>query len=132
MVHDLETRFWGATKKLQGEDPGTILQSPFTRMDYPQVRDRLVQMKEATGSIVATDWFLVLDERSEQTRSAIMVHVESHGNHALRSGVRSLRVDYPTSSRYLAAASIAHPPIDELKEIVDGSPGKFHGILRDD
>lgn len=75
---------------------------------------------------------LVLDERSVETNSAVKVNVGSRGNHALRSNVRSLRVDYSTSSRDLAAVSIAHPSIDELKEVVDGNPEKFQGILRDD
>lgn len=132
LVHDLEVHLWGPTERLQGEDPSTVLQSPFDGLDYPQITDKLVQMNEVTGSKLQTDWFLVLDERSVETNSAVMVNVEPHGVHALRSSVRSLRVDYPTSSRYLAAASIAHPPIDELKEIVDGDPEKFKGILRDD
>lgn len=91
-------------------------------------------MKENTGSTIATHWFLVLDERSAETESAVMVNVESShgGEHALRSGVRSLRVEYATSSRYLAAASIVHPSIGELKEIVDGDPEKYRGILRDE
>ncbi|KAI5208203.1 hypothetical protein E4T39_01512 [Aureobasidium subglaciale] len=132
VIHDLSAHFWGATQKLQSEDPNTILQSPFTGLSYPQIRDRLVQLNQGTGIALETNWFLVLDERSAETQSAVMVNVKAHGEHALRSAVRSLRVEYPTSSRYLSAASIAHPPIDELKEIVNGKPEKFQGILRDD
>ncbi|KAF2158689.1 hypothetical protein M409DRAFT_30781 [Zasmidium cellare ATCC 36951] len=132
LIHDLETYFWGTTKELQGEDPETVLQSPFTGLDYSEIRKLLMQMKEASASKLKTDWFLVLDGRSVETNSAVIVNVEPHGTHTLRSSVRSLRVDYPTSSRYLAAASIAHPSINELKEVVDGNPDKFKGILRDD
>lgn len=93
-----------------------------------------MELKEVTGSRLRTDWFLVLDDRSVETNSAVMVNVESKvAKYALRSdSVRSLRVEYATSSSYLAAASVAHPLIDELQEIVDSNPGKFGGILTDD
>lgn len=132
VIHDLETKFWGATQELRGEEPNTILQSPFTNLSFPEIKNQLIQLNETIGSSLATNWFLVLDERSVETNSGVMVNVGSRSNHALRSNVRSLRVDYPTSSRDLAAVSIAHPSIDELKEVVDGNPEKFRGILRDD
>lgn len=72
-----------------------------------------------------TDWFLALDEHSVENHSAVIVNVEPHADHALRSGVRSLQVDYPTSSRYLTAVNIAHPSIDKLKETGDGNLDKF-------
>ncbi|KAI5210864.1 hypothetical protein AUEXF2481DRAFT_32040 [Aureobasidium subglaciale EXF-2481] len=126
VVHDLSAHFWGATQKLQTEDSDTVLESPFTGLSYLQIRQHLVQINQGTGIRLETNWFLVLDEQSVDTQSVVMVNVEAQGEHALRSGVRSLRVEHPTSSRYLAAASIANPPIHELKEIVDNNPEKFH------
>lgn len=85
-------------------------------------------MITTTNSHLAINWFLVLDEQSEQTSTAIMVNVAGNDNCTLRSDVRSLRVAYPVSSRYLSAASIAHPPIDELREALENDRDK--GILR--
>ena len=42
--------------------------------------------------------------------------------------MKSVRVEYATSSRYLSAASGAHPPLDELIEIAGDAED---GVLRD-
>jgi hypothetical protein len=54
-----------------------------------------------------------LDERSRRDDTAVIVNVDKD------AAVRQVRVAFPVASRYLAAASIAHPGIDELIEIVE-------------
>lgn len=79
-------------------------------------------MVAATDSKLDTKWFLVLDERSAQTCTAVIVRVEEDGD------VLSARVAYPVSSRYLSAASVAHPPLDELIEMANE---EGDGVIRD-
>lgn len=83
-------------------------------------------MKKTTGSKIQTDWFLVLDERSAEDGTAVIVNVEEGDGGDEQ--VREVRVEWKVSSRYLAAASICHPGIDELKEIAEG---ETDGVLRD-
>jgi len=73
------------------------------------------------------DWYLVLDGESEQTSTAVIVSVESGEEDEVR--VQSVRVAYGVSSRYLYAASIGHPSLDELVEVTE-ELGDL--ILRDD
>ncbi|THX27833.1 hypothetical protein D6D12_05195 [Aureobasidium pullulans] len=120
LILDLGMTYSGASAELRGEDPSTSVRGPFLGMGYFRIHEVLKEMIEHTGSdLLESDWFLVLDERSDETQSAVMVNVGD-------LGVRSLRVDYPVSARYLAAAAIANPPIDELAETVGEG-----GILRD-
>ncbi|KAG9681409.1 hypothetical protein KCU95_g17854, partial [Aureobasidium melanogenum] len=120
LILDLEMTYTGATAELRGEDPSTVIRGPFFDMEYASIQEVLKDVIEHTGSDrLESDWFLVLDERSEDTQSAVMVNVGD-------LGVRSLRVGYPVSARYLAAAAMANPPLDELAETVDKG-----GILRD-
>jgi hypothetical protein len=78
-------------------------------------------MVHITNSPLNTSWFLVLDDRSEKDSTAVIVHVED-------GVVRKVRVAYAVSSRYLSAASIGHPPLDELIEIAEE---EGDGVLRD-
>lgn len=119
LVDNLETRLWGPTKELRGDD--VMLQSPFTGFDLFHIQQVLQHMKNTTNSPLKTAWFLVLDGQSEQGSTAVIVNVEDQS-------VRSVRVPYPVASRYLSAASVGHPPIDELIEIAYEEGG---GILRD-
>ncbi|CAD0084694.1 unnamed protein product, partial [Aureobasidium vineae] len=119
LVHSLESQLWGPTKELRGDD--TVLQSPFTGCTLLRIHQLLLDMEKATESKLHTDWFLVLDERSEQSSSAVIVNVEGED-------VRSARVAYPVASRYLSAASIAHPSLDEMIEIADWKHG---GVIQD-
>jgi hypothetical protein len=119
-VDNLETRLWGPTKELQSEKDGdgdTVLQSPFANSDFSRIQDLLQQMVNTTRSPLDTKWFLVLDGESEQTSTAVIVRVDEDGD------VRSVHVAYPVASRYLAAASIGHPPLEELIESVEGEGG---------
>lgn len=97
-----------------------MLQSPFTGSDFFHIQQLLQQMKNTTDSPLKTAWFLVLDGQSEQGSTAVIVNVEDQS-------VRTVRVAYPVASRYLSAASIGHPPIDELIEIANEEGG---GVLR--
>ncbi|KAI4726128.1 hypothetical protein E4T49_06055 [Aureobasidium sp. EXF-10728] len=119
LVHSLESQLWGPTKELQGDD--TVLQSPFTGCTLLRIHQLLLDMKKATESKLHTGSFLVLDGNSEQTSTAVIVNVED-------GGVRSARVAYPVASRYLSAASIAHPSLDEMIEIADSKHG---GVIQD-
>lgn len=67
----------------------------------------------ATGSPLNTEWFLVLDEESAQTSTAVIVRIESDGV------VQSVRAEYTECSTCIAAASVAHPPLDEMIEIAN-------------
>jgi hypothetical protein len=78
-------------------------------------------MKRTTRSLLNTEWFLVLDEQSEETSTAVIVNIED-GND------RSVRVAYPVASRYLFAASVGSPWIDGLIEIENEEDG---GVLQD-
>ena len=69
----------------------------------------------------------MLDGRALEDETAVIVNVEE-GENAEGDMVRQVRVEWKTASRYLAAASIAHPGIDELIEIAEG---KEDGVLRD-
>lgn len=119
VVDNLEKRLWGPTKELRGGQ--TTLQSPFAGANFVTIRDLLQQTKDTTGSPLYTDWFLVLDDQSEQTSTAVIIHVED-------DDVQSVRVAYPVASRYLSAASIAHPPLDELIEIANE---EGDGVMQD-
>ncbi|KAL2034583.1 hypothetical protein VTO58DRAFT_105297 [Aureobasidium pullulans] len=119
VVHDLKTRLNGTTKEIRSDDK--ILKSPFVGLDYHEVQRLLQQMVKNTGSKIDTKWFLVLDDESEHTSSGMIVVVEGEY-------VRSVRVNYPTTSRDLAAASVAHPGIDEMIELAND---KCSGILQD-
>jgi hypothetical protein len=130
LVHDLEARLWGPTKQLVNTDNDTdtdttdsdvVLQSPFLDCDFLGIQDRLQRMVHTTDSPLNTSWFLVLDDRSEKDSTAVIVHVED-------GVVRKVRVAYAVSSRYLSAASIGHPPLDELIEIAEE---EGDGVLRD-
>jgi hypothetical protein len=121
LVHDLETRLWGPTKELKGGDTHRVLQSPFTGSDFSRIQQLLQQTKNTTRSPLITEWFLVLDEQSEQTSTAVIVNIED-------GSVHSVRVAYPVSSRYLSAASVGSPSIDELIEIANEEGG---GVLKD-
>lgn len=78
----------------------------------------LQQMKKTTGSAINTHWFLVLNHRSEGDDTAVIVNVDE-GGVSEGAAVRQVRVAFGVSSQYLAAASIAHPGIDELIEFVE-------------
>lgn len=88
LVHDLETRLWGPTKELRGGDTNEVLQSPFAGSDFSHIQQLLQQTKNTTRSPLNAEWFLVLDEQSEQTSIAVIVNVED-------GAVRSVRVAYP-------------------------------------
>jgi hypothetical protein len=120
LVHDLSTRFWGPTKELLGDD-AEILQTPFLNSSFSTIQQKLSQMKTSTQSATNTTWFLVLDKRSTEDETAVIVNVDE-------GEVRSVRVRFPVASRYLAAASIAHPSIDELMEIAEEEGG---GVIDD-
>jgi hypothetical protein len=77
-------------------------------------------MKRTTRSLLNTEWFLVLYEQSEETSTAVIVNIED-GN------ARSVRVAYPVASRYLSAASVGSPSIDDLIEIENEEDG---GVLQ--
>jgi hypothetical protein len=77
-------------------------------------------------SRLKTDWYLVLDRESDKTSTAVMVNLESGEEDELC--VQSVRVAYGVASRYLSAASIRHPPLDELIEFAEG---QGDGIVRD-
>jgi hypothetical protein len=127
LVHDLEARLWGPTSHLiatnsnNNEDSNAILHSPFADCDFSRCQRLLLQMVETTGSLLDTNYFLVLDDRSEKDSTAVIVHVEE-------GVVRRVRVAYPFASRYLSAASIGHPSLDELIEIAEEEDD---GVLRD-
>ncbi|THW98389.1 hypothetical protein D6D13_10640 [Aureobasidium pullulans] len=119
VVDNLETRLWGPTKELRGDDQ--VLQSPFVDLEFTRIQQQLRQTVQLTKSPLSTAWFLVLDETSEQTSTAVIVNVGDEG-------VRVVRVAYPVASRYISAASVSHPPIDELIEIADE---EGNGVLQD-
>lgn len=86
-----------------------------------RIQQQLEQMKTATRAPLKTKWFLVLDEQSEQTSSAVIV---SSGDQS----IRSVRVHYPVASRYLSAASVCRFSIDELIKIANGNDREvMHG-----
>jgi hypothetical protein len=118
-VDNLEMRLWGPTKELRS-DGDTVLQSPFADSSPSRIQQLLQQTVNTTRSPLNTQWFMVLDAESEQTSSAVIVRVDEDGS------VRSLRVAYSVASRYLAAASVGHPPLDELIEIGGGEGGVIH------
>lgn len=78
-------------------------------------------MITTTGSKLHKDWYLVLDQRSARTSTAVIVRVEDED-------VLSVRVAYPVSSRYVSASSIGHPPLEELIEIANEETG---GVFQD-
>jgi hypothetical protein len=120
-VDNLETQLWGPTKELQSEsNSDTVLQSPFADSSFSRIQQLLQQIVNNARSPLNTQWFLVLDAESEQTSTAVIVRVDEDGS------VRSMRVAYPVASRYLAAASVGHPPLDELIESVEGGGGVIH------
>lgn len=119
LVHSLDIQLWGHTKELRGNDE--TLQSPFNGCTYLEVHQKLQDMVAATDSKLDTEWFLVLDESSAQTSTAVIVRVED-------GDVLSARVAYPVSSRYLSAASIGHPPLDEL---IESANEEGDGVIRD-
>ena len=127
LIHDLQTKFWGPTKELRGSDSDNeesnagILNTPFLDYSPIAIAATLQHLKKTTGSAIHTNWFLVLDERAMEDETALIVNVE-------QEVVRQVRVEWKTASRYLAAASISHPGIDELREIAEG---KEDGVLRD-
>jgi len=133
LIHDLETKFWGPTKELRGSDSDNeesnagILNTPFLDYSPVAIAVTLQHLKKTTGSAIQTNWFLVLDGRALEDETAVIVNVEE-GENAEGDMVRQVRVEWKTASRYLAAASIAHPGIDELIEIAEG---KEDGVLRD-
>lgn len=63
----------------------------------------------------------MLDEQSEQSSTAIIINIED-------GGVRLLRVIWPVASRYLSAASVGSPLINEVIEIANEAGG---GVLQD-
>jgi hypothetical protein len=120
-VDNLETRLWGPTKELQSDsNSDTVLQSPFADSAYSRIQQQLQQTVATTRSPLDTQWFLVLDGESERTSTAVIVRVDEDGD------VLSVRVAYPVASRYLAAASIGHPPLEELIESVEGEGGVIY------
>lgn len=121
LVHNLETRLWGPTRELRASNTDRVLQSPFVGKDFHRVQQLLQQTKSTTRSPLNMEWFLVLDEQSKQTSTAVIVNIEDRV-------VRSVRVACPVSSRYLSAASLGYPPINELIEIANEEGG---GVLRD-
>ena len=120
-MDNLETRLWGPTKELRSDDTDKFLQSPFAGSDFSHIQLLLQRAKNATRSPLNTEWFLVLDEQSEQASTAVIVNVEDRN-------VRSVRVAYPVSSRDLSAASVGNPPLNELIEIADKEGGR---VLQD-
>jgi len=128
LIHDLKTRFWGPTKELRElnntdneESNAGILNTPFLDYSPVAIAAALQYLKKTTDSAIQTDWFLVLDERAMEDETAVIVNVEG-------KEVRQVKVEWKTASRCLAAASIAHPGIDELREIAEGNED---GVLRD-
>ncbi|KAH0291967.1 hypothetical protein M436DRAFT_58594 [Aureobasidium namibiae CBS 147.97] len=130
LIHDLQTRFWGPTKELREPDNNDndnkesnagILDTPFLNLSPVAIVATLQHLTRTTDSAIQTDWFLVLDARSMEDHTAVIVSVE-------QEEVRQVRVEWKTASRYLAAASTSHPGIDELIEIAEGNED---GVLRD-
>jgi hypothetical protein len=108
-VDNLETRLWGPTKELQSDsNSDTVLQSPFADSAYSRIQQQLQQTVATTRSPL------------EQTSTAVIVRVDEDGD------VLSVRVAYPVASRYLAAASIGHPPLEELIESVEDEGGVIY------
>lgn len=108
-------------KELRGDDTDTVLRSPFAGSDFSRIQQLIQQTKRATCSPLKPEWFLVLDEQSEETSTAVIVNI-GDGNAC------SVRVAYPVASRYLSAASVGSPSIDELIEIANEEGG---GVLQD-
>jgi hypothetical protein len=135
-VHNLDTRLWGPTRELRSSDTDAdkgkdgVLQSPFAGSDYTQIQQRLQQTKNTTRSPLNTKWFLVLDGESERTGTAVIVNIDDDDDDDDDGNVvaRSVRVAWPVASRYLSAASIGHPPLDELIEVANDEGA---GVLRD-
>lgn len=121
LVHDLETRLWGPTKGLRASESDEVLQSPFAGSNFSHIQQLLQQTKNTTRSPLNVAWFLVLEKQSEQTSTAVIVNIEG-------GTVRSVRVAYPVASRYLSAASVGSPSIDEMIEIANEEGG---GVLQD-
>lgn len=124
LIHDLSAPSSGPTKELLSTDNSGeegVLQSPFADCDFVIIQQQLQQMVKTTGSSLTTDWFLVLDAQSEETFTAVIVNVGE-------GVVREVRVAYAMASRYLSAASISHPSIDEMIEI---AKEEGDGVLRD-
>jgi hypothetical protein len=125
VIHDLVCHFDGPTDSLEttakksNPDSDPVLESPFLNMSYSQIKSTLEEVVNTTESKLQTDWFLVLDDRSEETQSAVMVNTGD-------MGVRSLRAEYSVSWKYLSAVIVAHPPIDELAQDVG-----WDGIVTD-
>jgi hypothetical protein len=114
-IHDLSANLWGPTKELRVTDKSseTIFQSPFANCDASTIQQKLEDMKKTNNSAINTHWFLVLDHRSRGDDTAVIVNVDEG------VAVRQVRVAFPVVSQYLVAASIAHPGVDELIEIVE-------------
>lgn len=135
LIHDLGTKFWGPTKELReldntdGEESNVaaVLNTPFPDYSPVAIATTLQHLKKTTHSAIQTDWFLVLDGRAMEDETAVIVNVEG-GEDAEGIMVRQVRVEWKTANRYMAAASIAHPGIDESREIAEGNK---NGVLRD-
>jgi hypothetical protein len=122
IIHDLKCTFDGPTSHLESSSPTSsrdpILQTPFLNKPYPQIKTLLDNIVEKTNSKLDTECFLVLDDQSEATQTAVMVNVDRTSNE-----VQSLRVEYAISARDLAAASVAHPDLEEMAEHAGGWDG---------
>ncbi|KAG9690922.1 hypothetical protein KCU95_g8515, partial [Aureobasidium melanogenum] len=111
LVHSLDVQLVGPTKELRGNDE--TLQSPFDGCTFLEIHQKLKDMVAATDSPLNTEWFLVLDEESAQTSTAVIVSIEDDGD------VQSVRAEYTECSTCISAASVAHPSLDEMIEIAN-------------
>ncbi|KAH0365810.1 hypothetical protein KCU65_g5816, partial [Aureobasidium melanogenum] len=121
LVHSLNFQLWGPTKALRGNNE--TLQSPFKGCTYLEIHEKLKDMVAATDSSLETEWFLVLDEDSVQTSTAVIVRIESDGE------VQSVRAEHLVCSVSISAASVAHAPLDEMIEIANDYGAK-DGVIR--
>jgi hypothetical protein len=94
-----------------------ILQTPFLNSSFPTIQQKLNQMGTSTHSAINTHWFLVLDKRSVEDETTVIVNVDE-------GEVRNVRVRFAVASRYLAAVRVAHSSINELMEIAEEEGGR--------
>lgn len=118
VIHSLDADYSGYTEQLRGDG---ILRSPFSGKSYEEVAAMLMTLREKRDSKLSEEWFLVMDEKSEQSSSVVIVCCGF-------SPPQTVRVDWTVASRYISAAEIAHPDIGEMIELAENNTD---GILRD-
>jgi len=103
--------------------------SPFIGKTPAECHRLLLQLRETTESEIMTEWFAVMDERSERDDTVLLVAVErDDGGENEVLGYRTVRASFEVACTSLMCYESGHSSVDEDLERAARQPdGVYRG-----